>query len=299
MDQFKYVIGCGMPRSGTHTLAGIVSGCDGVNVPHEGSPLGDKNHVLPWEFDSTLADARIEEIERNAFQPEFNVNWEYWLVGDIAYYYPTHLKYFMEKMPTAKFILLVRDRWENIGSLCFRQSRQLRVPWMNEENPWWKKFNETAELPLRRHPWDMCYPKYKEGDPIETANRYYTDLNVASHKIREYDPERTLIVRTESINTEATQKNIFEFLDIPDGKRVYQPDLKIDASPWQGIKNLTVWGLPYGRSEDTTGKPVAEQDPATSGVRVRAEQPDAGTDTPDTEGERQSDGREHSAAEGA
>ena len=193
----KFIIGIGTGRCGTMSLARFLSQCKGVFVDHERREGG---WVLPWEFNRKLADGKIEMLKKLYGE----------IVGDVAFYYLNYIRYFFEKLPNLKVIVMKRDREETI--LSYLKKTEGRNHWI--ENP--EKYGWRVDST-----WDKAYPKFETKDKKEAIGKYWDLYYQKVELLKKEFPEKILEVNLEDFNKKETQDEIYNFVGVLPEKRVY------------------------------------------------------------------------------
>ncbi len=182
------IIGCGMVRSGTGSLAKILDGCRGLNIKHE-----HETH-LPFKPD-------LEKFEKK-FQLLKEIPS---LGGEVAHYNLYYVDQFMEKDPTIKFVCVKRS-FELVlksimANLSFNPYRSLE-----EGHEAFPKLDVEFEDAIKMH-YDWYYNKAQE-----LTNKY---------------PNNFLIFRINEFSTSYGLGRLFDYLKIPKEDRVYDIGIKV------------------------------------------------------------------------
>ena len=199
----KYIIGLGTGRCGTVSLAKLLNDCKNVNVSHEFRERGDKHYRLSWDFQEEEAKRRIENLKKL----EGN------LVGDVAHYYLNYIDYLNNNLENVKFILLYRDASEVVNSFMKKSGNFCH--WLSPEHPVFKMNN------YKHIDWDRTFPKYDECQTKEIAIRkYYTEYSLLAYVHSINYKDKFFVLNIRELNNK--QKELFDFLEIPEEDRVYQ-----------------------------------------------------------------------------
>jgi len=185
----RYVIGFGTGRSGTVSLAKLLNDCKNVNVSHEFRDRG-VYHRLSWKFKQNEAKERLDNLRKLEGK----------LVGDVAHYYLNYLG---------------RDAEETVKSFM-KKSRGFNH-WMS---PHTKVFKDGK---YRHIDWDRTFPKYNDATSKRQAISFYVNhYYIRCMGLIGLYPKRIFLLDIKEINNKKKQKELFDFLEIPEEDRVYQ-----------------------------------------------------------------------------
>lgn len=179
----KLIIGCGMPRSGTGSLAKLLNKCKNVRVTHE------LQISLPFKFN------RIKLREKIKFIEELKGD----IVGDVAHYYLNYIEELI-RYHKAKVLIMKRDKrkvMRSIKSLGWNPYIQKSVPG-SEAFPFYAKNVDTA------------------------AGFHWQEYYEQAEKWKNRFPGKVLIVDIEDLNSKEGVKKIFDFCEIPEEDRKYK-----------------------------------------------------------------------------
>lgn len=182
------MFGLGTGRCGTKSLAALLSWQDDADVQHE-------------RFESAIAWAKSED-QVHAFLDACAARPDRALVGDVAFYYLPYIEMILARRPDARFIALQRRRATTIDS--YMQWTEGRNHWMKHNGTRW-----------RHDEWDKCYPKYRARTKAGALRRYWDDYYRTFEQLRRRYPNNLRRFRVESLNTEAGQRAILDFVGIP------------------------------------------------------------------------------------
>ncbi len=176
------IFGLGTGRCGTTTLSHLLTEQESSSISHE---LGGALPFLSWEKDrpSLLRFLGIIHNRSEAY------------VGDISFYLLPYVSDICRTFPSAKFIVLKRDKQETISS--YMRKTEGRNHWMNHDGTEWK-----------RDIWDKCYPKYNTSSKIEALSSYYDEYYEACERIKN---DNFFFLNTEDLNDELKCSEMFEF----------------------------------------------------------------------------------------
>jgi len=179
----KLIIGCGMPRSGTGSLAKLLNNCKNVSVKHE------FHTHLPFNFNRIRLREKLKHIESLKGD----------IVGDVAHYYLNYIEELV-RYHHAKVIIMKRDKRKVMKSItCFG--------W----NPYIQKKVEGSE----------AFPFYAKN--VDTAAGFHWQMYYEeAEKWKNRFPGKVLIIDINELNSKEGIKKIFDFCDIPEEHRKYK-----------------------------------------------------------------------------
>ena len=201
MKQRVY-IGCGTGRCGTVSLSRLIGGCDRAKCTQEMKPH------LSWEFDEALFMKRVEYFG-NA-----NVN----AICDVASYYLPYLKRFIAEFHDIRIVCLKRDKGETIGS--FESKIGKRNHWLDHDGVKWR----------RDRTWDRCFPKYEIQDRRAAIRRYWEDYHREIGGLKNEFHKNVEVFEVDILNSKTGQKQIFDFLEMPEERRNYMEKCRFNTS---------------------------------------------------------------------
>lgn len=203
----QIIVGLGTGRCGTQSLATILDSQYRARVEHE---RHDAN--IAWEGD----ELRVGSFVRQCMGAR-----DLDLVGDISFYYLPYVEHILTIAPHARFICLKRDRQATIKSY---------MTWTGRRNHWMR--HDGAQWKLDK--WDRCYPKYPAADKAEAIGLYWDDYYRRSEALEAAHPEAFRVFTTNSLNSEAGQHAIFDFIGLSTAVRRVIPDVHQHKSsqPW-------------------------------------------------------------------
>lgn len=160
----RYVIGLGLPRSGTTSLAALLGGCTGASVTHEGT-----RHLMPWPPTKDATRPAVQFLKAKSGR----------YVGDVGYYWMPYLLPMYRVLPSLKAVALVRPFGE-----------------------WWPSFRarvDEAVLTDNSGASRTQFPTINKATPKARAQAYYKRYVAMLVNLREEVP--LAIHHTQSLNT--------------------------------------------------------------------------------------------------
>lgn len=175
------VIGLGTGRCGTKSLATLLDSQDHSEVYHERHGCS-----LPWHDGEGL----VSELIRWSLSNERNR-----YVGDVSFSYLPYCEYILERVPSAKFICIKRDRAQTIASYL------AKTP---ERNHWTQHDGKTWEWDR----WDHCYPKYEAADKTELIGAYWDEYYSRADDLADRHASAFKVFAMEKLNNADGQRSI-------------------------------------------------------------------------------------------
>jgi len=216
----KLMIGLGTGRSGTHSLAALIELQPGAIATHE-----RHGAAVAWSGGEAEVDRVLDELAAELARGAT-------LVGEIGLYYLPYVARIRARFPTARFVVLQRDRARTVESFMEKTA---------------DKSNHWAPTPaFARHArWDHCFPTYEATLPKrEAIGRYWDEYYATTAALERAEPQAFLTVRTEELGLVATQRRILGFLGVPVELQVVSEGLATnraeDVTPSLG-KRLRRW----------------------------------------------------------
>lgn len=185
----KIIIGCGLPRTGTGSLAKLLNGCKNFQVGHE-----TLIH-LPYEFNRDKLYEKLEIIHR--FKGSY--------IGDIGHYYLNYLDYLI-KFKHAKIICMKRDKHKVIKSM------KETMKW----NPYSQRNIEGSE----------AFPHIPKSSFELSASIHFDIYYKEIHRLKRKYPSRILIFHVKGLNDREGIHRLFNFLKIPKEDRTYNVGIR-------------------------------------------------------------------------
>jgi sulfotransferase family protein len=193
----RVVIGIGSGRCGSTTLTRIFSTAAGCCATHENPPLVNWK---PAPEQTAFHIRRVDILKRY-----------YRVVFDAAHWWINLLPLLVDRYPELKVVALVRDT-----QTCVESFSRIRVsPTRHVEN--WQALGIPA---CRYSRWSATYPAYEVHTPdgarlgerqSELIRRYVEEYNARVAEVHLSDPDRVLVVATETLASAATQRRILGF----------------------------------------------------------------------------------------
>ena len=181
----QYIIGYGMGRCGTLSLAHLLSLQPDSKVSHEISGL----HWLTIFSDyPRVREALLRRAEK------------YQVVGDINYAWVQYIPRIIEDFPDVKFIHIWRDKEETVES--FWKLNQARIEAMETTSAW------STDMWYTVHPF-LGYPPSK--DQIATT---YEVFHKAAYGIMWRHPKRTYTLEMKGLNETDSMKLLLDYVGI-------------------------------------------------------------------------------------
>lgn len=201
----KIIIGLGTGRCGTLSLSHLLNIQPNADVTHERKP------ILPWKFDRTLIQQKIESLLES----------DRAIVGDVALYYLPYVPFIAKNYDNVDFICLKRDKTETIESF---------FNWV-KGNPWSKEsdlFDENTYF------FDS-YPKYDTSDKKAAISQYWDEYyQLAEEYEKRYNFFK--VFNTQDLNTQSGVTSILEFLEIQDS--IIEISIKLHTKKKFTLRNI-------------------------------------------------------------
>jgi hypothetical protein len=194
------VLGLGAGRCGSTSLAALLAMLEGSCSTHENPPL------IFWTPQQEQVQFHMKRLTILA---------DYFsLVCDVSHWWLNVLDSFFTYFPAGKIIGLIRDTDE-----CARSIMRTRDYGWGSWNSWVPYGNGIwiAEF------WDPTYPTYSvpsyswinpDRAKYELIARYVREYNARLAVLAEQNPARIMLVRTEELSEPATQRRIFDFVNV-------------------------------------------------------------------------------------
>lgn len=211
----NYVIGITTGRAGSKSLAYLLNNCQETDIAHEWVSFWKRHRIgkflLPWKFDYDSINERIDYLK----------SLDGLLVGDVAFYYLNYISYLEKHLYPLKVIYLYRDKEHHLKS-------QIRV---TAEN---KKRDECCHWLPHNHPefiknkytksgYDNALPQFPLAlNKEDSINKYWEYYQKRAKGLKKQFPEIIFFLQTKELNNLDKQKELFDFLEIPEINRKYQ-----------------------------------------------------------------------------
>ena len=190
----EVIFGLGTGRCGTHSLAHLFNSQNSSSFSHEigGIPF------LPWEPSKGTFRHAIGTVEESGAD----------FVGDVAFYWLRYVNDIIELYPTAKFVVLQRDRQAVIDSY---------MKWTPTRNHW----KSHMGLEWLECTWDNCFPTYSNDLTKEEAigkywDEYYSRVDI----LERIHPLHFYHFKTEHLNDESKVQTMLEWCGFKDIKPI-------------------------------------------------------------------------------
>jgi hypothetical protein len=143
----------------------------------------------------------------------------------VATYYLPYVERILAVHPTARFLCLRRDREETIASFMKKTPRKNH--WMEHDGAQWK---HTA--------WDHCFPKYLASSKAEAIGLYWDEYYRRAAELEALHPSLFHVFATEALNTEAGQRELLDFLAVPEAARRFAVGIRLNTAKPRGLQRL-------------------------------------------------------------
>jgi hypothetical protein len=193
-------IGTGSGRCGTTTLARILSRCAGVRATHESSAfrLCDWTGMNNEQFKKAAFD--FHRVGGRAF-------------GDVAFYWSRRTFDLKIDVPPLKVVVLWRSCDEVVRSFLDRWGGKSRfLPPSHADYL-------ASGLPE----WHSMFPVYDRPTAEESLKQHHRETYMRMHEFGCNWPDDIFWMHTQSLNDDAILRDLFAFLEIPEGDRAFPP----------------------------------------------------------------------------
>jgi sulfotransferase family protein len=208
----QLVIGLGSGRCGSTSLAAMLGAITNSCCTHEGPP------PIFWS-------PQKEQIEFHIRRFRMLIRF-YSVVADVSHWWLNPAESVMEQFPEAKVIGLIRDPEDCAVSFMRIQGygRGSYNPWVVRGNGFWRAGH-----------WDPTYPSYalpsyaqKSPDraKLELITRYVREYNAKLDGMARGAPHRVKLVRTEELDKETVQEEIFRFAEVQGRAAIWKLNVK-------------------------------------------------------------------------
>lgn len=213
----KLIIGLGSGRCGTVSLYRLLNFQKDSSFNHESRP------IVPWIFNKKIIDNKLEIL--------LNKNKKY--VGDVSSSYLNYVEYILKKVPSARFVVLKRNREEVITSFM------KNTKWLNVN--FWKS-PKKQKFGLVKEYYEM-HPKYDLDSKEEALGKYWDDYyNQVDVLIKKY-PSNVKLFNTASLNSKEGIEKILSFCKIEKGDRKVIPNIQENknSKPFSRLLKYFFW----------------------------------------------------------
>jgi len=196
----QVVLGLGTGRCGSTSLTALLASVEESCCTHENPPL------IFW----TPQQEQVQfHMKRLAILADY-----FSLVCDVSHWWLNVLDSFFTNFPAGKIIGLIRDVDECVESF------------MTTRGHGWESWNHWVPYGNGiwiAHLWDPTYPTYSvpsyswrnpDRAKYELIARYVREYNARLEALAEQNPVRVMLVRTEELSEPASQRKIFNFVNV-------------------------------------------------------------------------------------
>lgn len=250
------VLGLGSGRTGTASLSQLINSQPDTICFHELNPTGAVHVGNPQpilntinEFSSILSggDKHLLAIDysRQASvdtYTELQQRKQITTLGDIAYYYLRYVEEIISTTQNVRFVCIKRDRSQTISSwqkkstinrwLSLRIADRMkslitRTPYHESKNFWQEHDGQTWQLdPV----WDKTFPNFEAESKEEAIGKYWDYYYEEAARLENKYSEYFKIFDISEMSHRDGQKNILNFIGIPDEAMVLQDEFHAHKS---------------------------------------------------------------------
>jgi hypothetical protein len=194
----RVVLGIGSGRTGSTSLAAMLATIGGSCCTHENPPL------ISWKPEPEEIEFHLRRFRRLApYHP---------LVADVSHWWLNVCDRFFAEFPEARVVGTFRTLESCAGSFM-----RIKGSGRGSYNHW-APYGNGIWAAAR---WDPAYPTYPvpehatldpDGAKLELITRYVQEYNDAMHALGRRFPAKVMLVSTESLDDEAVQNAIFDFV---------------------------------------------------------------------------------------
>ncbi len=234
------VIGLGSGRSGTASLAKLLSSQADSHCFHEMNPScvrfsGTPRPILNTieEFQAILDGGDPARLTADLSRPVTAQAYDRLcqmpsvrLIGDVAFYYLSYVEQIAELNPNVRFVCLRRGKTETVES-WMRKSTINRWPskrvadrlsaWIVRE-PYQESYNYWMEhdgkVWRKDAVWDKCFPKFDASSKRDAIGKYYDYYYGVSEKLQDQLPYRFRMFNMEVLNNQEKQEDLLSFCGV-------------------------------------------------------------------------------------
>lgn len=246
MAESRIVIGLGTGRSGTGSLARLLSAQPDGFCFHEMNPAcvrfsGTPRPILNGieEFERILAGGEASMVTVDLSRESGTRAYDRLcrmrtvrLLGDVASYYLSYVRAIAERHPRVRFLCMRRDvddtvrswmeksrikRWRSLYVADRLSSLITRRPFHRSENYWM----EHAGTEWRHSPlWDKLFPKFEAPSKADAIRQYCTFYYAEAERLAADLPDRFRFVDLGRFNDPGHQAEVLSFLGLPPAAQV-------------------------------------------------------------------------------
>lgn len=240
------LIGLGSGRTGTASLAHLISSQRGAICFHEMNPTGAVFEGNPQpilngirEFQKILngGDKRLLALDYSrpasvatydALQTMTHIR----IIGDIAFYYLRYVDDILRITGDVRFVCIKRDKAETVESWMKKSSLNrwkslwvadrlrsliVRTPFYKSKN-FWQDHDGSVFQP--DPVWDKTFPKFEADTKREAIGKYWDYYYTEAERLAAKHPDHFRIYQVESMSNRAGQADILRFIGIEDSDMV-------------------------------------------------------------------------------
>ncbi len=218
----QFIVGCGSGRCGTGTLADFLGLQKGIWGSHEGG-------FVPWGRDLIAFYQRIVMLTTETTEMR---------IATVSMYWKPYLSEIFRDFLNPKVIVLKRDKEKVVNS--FSAMYRGRNFWSTIDGNHWEG-NDPG-----MHPLSDWFPKY-DLPKTEAIGKYWEEYyndGAIDYYLKKF-PKNMILIRAEDLwASEDSQKQILEFLDIPEEDMVFDMSIWKHKSPDEPPKFIAIDGKP-------------------------------------------------------
>lgn len=241
------VIGLGTGRTGTASLAGLLSAQRDALCFHEMNPscvrfsgtprpilnaIDEFQAIVDGGDPAALTVDLSRKVAANAYDRLRRME-RVRLIGDIAFYYLSYVEAIAARNENVRFICLKRDRAETVESWMRKtaigrwRSKRIadrlaamitREPYYHGTN-FWMEHDGTQWMP--DPVWDKCFPKFDAADKRDAIGRYWDFYYHEADRLAGHMSDRFRIVETARLGEPETQKALLAFCGVAPDEQVH------------------------------------------------------------------------------
>lgn len=240
------VIGLGSGRTGTASLAKLISSQHAAICFHELNPAGSVFSGNPQpalntinEFQEILDGGDPRRLAIDYSRPmsvktygELQAMSQVRLLGDVAFYYLSYVDEILEANKNVRFVCIKRDkeqtgtsweaktairRWPSLWLADRLKSLITRTPFYTSKNHWQAHDGSVYQPdPV----WDSCFPDIEAGSRREAIDLYWDRYYEEAERLAAAHPEHFRIFPIEAMSSPEGQAQILAHIGIPEDAMV-------------------------------------------------------------------------------
>jgi len=255
----RLVIGLGSGRSGTASLTRLIDSQRGGICFHEmnpacavfeGNPQPQLNAAREFRAILQGGDRKLLTIDYSrpasvATYERLQSMEEVRVIGDIAFYYLNYVDDLVRADPDCAFVCLRRDREQTIQSWLNKSSigRWPSLWWGDRIKAWltrtpfhtaynfWQEHDGSL---WRKDPvWDSCFPKFDARSKEAAIGMYWDYYYLEAERLQQRHPGRFRIFDVVELGTLEGQRQILDFIGVPEAQQAYPGKLHLHRSDHQ------------------------------------------------------------------